>query len=437
MQNIDQFLSDNVERLSVLLEEKDHISLAKILGKELCGFTEDDEKYVDIFWDAAFNKSWLYLSDEIITEWIGYKKNISSVAKFHVMMKDKYVKDVDYKEVNKTHSLVESYKNSHLPDQVNGNRKKYYIVTGETLKKMLLRANTKNGELVCNYFIKTESLAGATNQLLYKYVEQMKDAQIKKLESRQLRLENLVKNIQILEKNQIFYLATSTSYAAQNRFKYGGVKDARELKNRLNTYNTGRAEGDLFYYCKLFKCNKYKIIEESIGAVLGQFRDKNSSQKELLHIRYDSLTDVVDFMCINYDKSVDYVNAHCQTFLQQIVDGESFIPEAVDLETACMEITIHKGGRKTKTEKIDISGWTDDQINMTIEEMINKFARDQNIDYDCVTDRDIIPLELKWMDLDNYMTPYKLSKTAWREKFKSWFAKSKPEKLKIRGIKLT
>jgi hypothetical protein len=432
MQNIEQFLLDNAETLAPFLEEKDHISLAKVLGRELCDFTEDDEKYVDIFWDAAFNKSWIYLSDEIITDWAGYKKNTSSIAKFHTIMKNKYIIDVDYKEVTKTHPLVESYRKSCLPDQVGKHNKKYYIITGETLKKMLLRANTKNGELVCDYYIKTETLASVTTQLLYKYAE----AQIKKLESRQLRLESLVKNIQTLEKTQIFYLATSTSYAAQNRFKYGGVKDARELKNRLNTYNTGRAEGDLFYYCKLFKCNKYKVIEESIGAVLGQFRDKTDSQKELLHIRYDSLTDVVDFMCVNYNKSVDYVNAHCQTFLQQIVDGESIIPEAVDLETACMEITIHNGGRKTKTEKIDVSGWTDEEINTAIEEIINKFARDRNIIYNCAEDKNTTSLELKWMDLDTYMAPYKLSKTAWREKFKNWFAQTQPEKLKIKGIKL-
>ncbi len=432
MQNIDQFLLDNAVKLTSLLEEKEHISLAKVLGRELCGFTEDDEKYVDIFWDVAFNKNWLYLSDEIITDWVGYKKNSSSIAKFHVMMKDKYIKEVEYKEVNKTHPLVESYRKSCLLGQVGKHNKKYFIITGETLKKMLLRANTKNGEVVCNYFIKTETLASTMTQLLYKHTE----AKLKKSESRQLRLESLVKNIQILEKNQIFYLATSTSYAAQNRFKYGGVKNVKELKSRLNTYNTGRAEGDLFYYCKLFRCNKYKIIEESIGAVLGQFRDKTDSQKELLHIRYDSLADVVDFMCDNYDKSVDYVNAHCQTFLQQIVDGEAIIPEVVDLETACMEITVHKEGRKTKTEKIDISNWTDEQINTAIEDIINKFARDQNIDYNCVTDKNTTSLELKWMDLDVYMASYKLSKKEWREKFKNWFAQSKPEKLKIKGIKL-
>jgi hypothetical protein len=37
------------EKVSELLETKNYLELAKFLGKELCGFTEDDEKYVDLF----------------------------------------------------------------------------------------------------------------------------------------------------------------------------------------------------------------------------------------------------------------------------------------------------------------------------------------------------------------------------------------------------
>ena len=57
--------------------------------------------------------------------------------------------------------------------------------------------------------------------------------QIAKLENRQLKLESFVRNIRQLEKNQIFYIATTCNYARQSRFEYGGVKEAKELKGRF------------------------------------------------------------------------------------------------------------------------------------------------------------------------------------------------------------
>jgi hypothetical protein len=39
----------NDEKIVEVLESKNHLALAKILGREFCGFTQDDEKYVDLF----------------------------------------------------------------------------------------------------------------------------------------------------------------------------------------------------------------------------------------------------------------------------------------------------------------------------------------------------------------------------------------------------
>ena len=72
----------NDKKIVDILESKNHLALAKLLGKEFCGFTEDDEKYVDLFWNTAFNKGWLYLSDEIIIDWMGYSGK-DAIRNFH------------------------------------------------------------------------------------------------------------------------------------------------------------------------------------------------------------------------------------------------------------------------------------------------------------------------------------------------------------------
>ncbi len=425
---IETFYQENEKDLIPFLEQKDYLNLAKILGKKFCNFTEDDEKYINIFWDAAFNKSWIYLSDEMIIDQMGYKKSKDAIFNFVREMTNKYKVNIDYKEVDKNDDLVKHYRSCLNTSQKMPHNKKYHIITGSTFKKMLLRANTKKGDITCDYFIKIEALASASTQLFCKFAER----QIKELESHQLKLTSLVNDVHALEKNQVFYLATTKNYAAQNRFKYGGVSSAKTLKSRLNTYNTGRAEGDLFYYCKLFMCNKYKVIEEGIGASLYQFKDKADSQKEMLHIRYDSLVEVVDFMCNTMDENINYINSKYKTYLQQIVEGEAIIPEEIILDEDKLQISTCS----KKSKKIDLLHCDDDEINHIIEEIINKFAADQQIKYEFQNDKDSVSLELKWMDLDDYFIPYNLTKTAWREKFKNWYSLVKPEKIKIKGIKL-
>ncbi len=254
-----------------------------------------------------------------------------------------------------------------------------------------------------------------------------------------MKLESFVKNIKQLEKNQLFYLATTRNYAVQNRFEYGGVKDIKELKSRIATYNTGRAEGDLMYITKLFKCHNYKSIEERIGTVLQQFKDKPNSRKEMIHLRYNLLVEVVDFICDNYDREVEYINAHCQRFLAETIEQDGIVPEAINLNEYMqdyMQLTVRRGGQ-SRTNKIDITGWDDAKIDQTIEQIINLCANEKKqVAYDFSTQKNYVALELSWSLLTQYFGAYNgLSKTAWREKFRKWYNKEKPAQLRIKGIK--
>ena len=117
------FFSD--EKVIDLLETKDHLSLAKFLGKELCDFSENDEMFIDMFWDAAFNKSWLYVSEEMVNEQFGYGKGKQMMSNFYRKLIDEFENDIDYKIVNKDHNLVKFHYSLMSNGKIAGNRKQY------------------------------------------------------------------------------------------------------------------------------------------------------------------------------------------------------------------------------------------------------------------------------------------------------------------------
>ena len=257
------------------------------------------------------------------------------------------------------------------------------------------------------------------------------------LERQKLMLDSYVKNIKSLEKNQIFYLATTVAYASQCRFEFGGVKDIKDLKPRLSSYNTGRAEGDLMYVTKLVKCNNYKLIEERLHVILKQFKDKPDSRKEMVRLRYDLLAEVVELVCDNFDREIDFINEKCQAYLQQTIYSEAIIPEPINLNDH-VEITVNRAGVPAKTTVIDISDWSDVQIYAKIEEFIELCALEKRqMRYNLRSQKDIVPLELSWALLTPYMKCLRgLSLTDWRQKYREWYRQNRPTKLTIKGVRI-
>lgn len=260
---------------------------------------------------------------------------------------------------------------------------------------------------------------------------------ISRLEKRQGKLESFVRNIKNLDKNQIFYLATTNNYAINNRFEYGGVKSESDLKKRLYGYNTGRVENDLMFYTKIFKCNNYKVIEDRVGNVLCQFKDKPDSTKEMIHLRYNLLIEIIEFICDNYDKEIEYVNSRCQKFLTETIEQYGIIPKEINLDEYLsdnMQIIVRRKN-KEHIHKIDISEWDDEKISNTMEQIINLCINEQkNIkDYDFSTQKNSIPLQITWNLLTPYFKLYKgFTLTEWREKFKKWFQENNPCVLTIK-----
>jgi T5orf172 domain len=85
------------------------------------------------------------------------------------------------------------------------------------------------------------------------------------------------------EKNHVVYVATTKTYALNNRFKIGGVKSLSLLKSRLSTYNSGRPVGDKMYYAHIVSCVNYTHLEAKIKEVLGAHREVEDAEVYNLH----------------------------------------------------------------------------------------------------------------------------------------------------------
>jgi predicted nucleic acid-binding Zn-ribbon protein len=279
-----------------------------------------------------------------------------------------------------------------------------------------------------------EDLRELQDQLFQKNKQlQEKDQAIAKLERQKLALNSFVENQRLLEKDQIFYLATTKAYATQNRFEYGGVKQKKDLRSRLSTYNTGRAENDLMYYVKIIECNNYKEIESRIANILQRFKDKLNGKKEMLHMRFNVLEEMTDFLVENYDKEVEFINKHCNKFFEETIHCDPILPEPIQLENM-MQISVRCNGT-TKTKEIDVSDWTDEKIDNTFTHIVDTCLQNKYPNPNQNQDK---KKELNWSDLTSHMKIHKGIKMGiWRDWFKTWIIEHFADNVRptIKGIK--
>ena len=120
--NIDELLND--EKVIEILESKNDLNLAKFLGKKLCGFTKDDEKFIDLLWGSAFNKNWIYASEEIVNIKFGYKQSKDMMTHFHTKLISEFKVDIDYKQVDKTNEFVLGYYAQSKTKRISHNNKR-------------------------------------------------------------------------------------------------------------------------------------------------------------------------------------------------------------------------------------------------------------------------------------------------------------------------
>jgi len=228
---------------------------------------------------------------------------------------------------------------SELRPQGGTSTKKVYTLTPESFKKCLMRAQRRPAQTVdpviyCDYYLLLEKTyrlyTNYEKELLNKQLEQ-KDKQLEQNqqelqrktldleEERQYRLgleEGLMGNAIPLEPVQIIYLATSQNYANQNRFKIGGVLTLNHLEGRLATYNTGRANGDEFFYVEWYSVVCYKDMEKRLETLIGRFKDSRRKEMYILHLT--NLKYIVEYMVTHYNEETDMINERLGEFIKNL-----------------------------------------------------------------------------------------------------------------------
>jgi hypothetical protein len=250
--------------------------------------------------------------------------------------------------------------------------------------------------------------------------------QIVKLEKKQLNLLLEIEDSKHIEKKQIFYIATTDTYLANSRFEFGGIKDISKLGKRITSYNTGRAEGDLMYVVKTFKCASYSVIENQLHFLLDKYKDKKNSRKEMVVTSYEELIELVQMICDHHNESVDYINSKFNQIFNKVVNNEipNIKPELIF---------------NLKKQKEDVSNWSPRKTEKKLEDTINRIVREQiKEEYILSQESNGELIEIPWGSVSiNLKAQFKgMTTSQWKNIFRKLVLKKKPRRLKVKGIKI-
>lgn len=136
-----------------------------------------DNIYVDKFWGSINNKQWIY-ADDILIEWIGYKKESCGKQKYINLIKDNFKKGIDYK----TYNYEEINKVFHLSLGINENDKEilafkdklkevhnrtiHLILSPKCFKKSLMMIRTEKANSIRDYYVDIEEICLEFNKFL-------------------------------------------------------------------------------------------------------------------------------------------------------------------------------------------------------------------------------------------------------------------------------
>lgn len=290
-----------------------------------------------------------------LLDWMGFQgRDLSDKQeKFSRVLKRN---EIAYEEIGYTHPLVIEYpcvqvESEQLLLSNNQEKKKWICLGVRDFKKAVMRLQTENGDLVRDYYLnleeamvsygeytarfmiekaeferrlKDEELSGAMSMLAIKdkEIESEKEArEVAERDAREHRAYALVlKEIAINDQkrpiNEIIYISTSKAYAAQNRFKVGGVESMDKLKGRFSGYNGRSCQGDEWYYSDIFRVANFRHCEKRIEEVIGRFREKKNKEMYVLH--YINLRNHVEWICEHYEDESNKFNEDLDAMISNL-----------------------------------------------------------------------------------------------------------------------
>jgi hypothetical protein len=336
------------------------------LAKCVFDFSLKELEMLDVFWGPAFNESWIILDRERIKEWFCKEdKSKDAVRNFYNRCLFKFEEGVDYQEITKE-EYVDSSDLTNQTLSKKANHVKLYKVTGECFKMIGMSRNPE----IRKYFIKVESMARCMVNYLSRCEVRQADEARQKAERRAINFQNFVAATEFYPKDEWLYIATSALYAKNCRFKVGSTTGS--LKSRLQKYNTGRPEDDLYFMCWRKRVVNSNSADTKIKQYLAKFMDKKEGSKEMYIMGFDDLTNIVNQIAEHHNNDWETVNYYLKTITPGLADisGDHEVPPAINLDAS-------------GASPDDINIPTNDQIMERILELVtnlNEFKLNSNIE---------------------------------------------------------
>jgi hypothetical protein len=290
-----------------------------------------DTFMIDRFWNTINDDQLIYVDDELI-KWMGYSCEELRTRKRDFM---KLLKEVnegsdyfhysndDYKEF--LSCAMAHDKLYPLPAVGKGLvNAKHLLLTSKCLRMTMMRVSTSRGDQVREYYWALEDLF--KNYVKYQS-EYEKRKMAMELDSSRIReekanqqiviaqnqlaakttyinnIKSLIENTRPLSFKEYVYIATTDFYSTRNQFKLG---KATNLKSRLSAYNTGRPEGDRYYYTYIWPTADSALLEKKITTHLRQWQD--AKDREMYVINYDWLYLFTRQVCEHDRVEIEMIN---------------------------------------------------------------------------------------------------------------------------------
>jgi len=293
-----------------------------------------------------------------LLNWFGYKGRYIA-DKQNDFSKLLQTLSIPYEEIDYQHPLALEYpgvnqESEQLKLSNNLEKKRWIAMEPRAFKKVVMRLNTRNADMVRDYYLNLEEamfaygdytrdylmdktrrqesgLTLAMEQLTIKDTELDQEREAKEQAERladqeRLRAEEYkqyaltLKDLAISDQkrplNDIIYISTSKAYSSHNRFKVGGVEGMEKLKPRFSGYNGRSSIDDEWYYSDIFKVANFRAAEKRIEDLLGRFRERKNKEIYVLH--YTDLKRYVEWICDHYEDEIEEFNKELDVLISNL-----------------------------------------------------------------------------------------------------------------------
>ena len=255
-----------------------------------------------------------------------------------------------------------------------------------------------------------------------------KDFDLAKARRKELKLEEFIRSTEKLPKNEVIYIAATTAYQSQNRYKVGGCCAEAKMESRLNSYNTGHAKNDPYYFVEHWLVNSHSEVEKIIKTKLTNYKDNRDRNDEMYHIHGSALMRALTFIIEHEDKSLEWFNQNFKEFTRETVEEDPVLFEPK--EVLKKKRTIYATDGEYKVELADVTNWTEEEVQKEFQAILSTYKNQKNI-------QSLTGQVVEWKDLSKIIQERhkKARMTDWRDRARVFLPRCS-ERLRIKGLKL-